>query len=163
LANLSELTIAHIGVALKNVIRTAAGGKEVKEGATAVANILEAMAADHLTHTVALSIATKLDKVIDSKMAAFTDQLQKAEQRIQDMTDAARDELQQAAELLNQASENIQAPAALPLSPPEGGATNGPRTYAAVLHNQLPLGHQTTLASTLHGKSKYWSINIQGR
>jgi hypothetical protein len=65
-ANMSELTIAHIGVALKNVIRAAAGGKEVKSGATAVANILEAMAADHLTHTVALSIATKLDKVIDS-------------------------------------------------------------------------------------------------
>jgi hypothetical protein len=146
--DLSELTIANIGIALKNIIRTAAGGKDIKEGATAVANVLEAMAADHLTHTVALSLATKLDKVIDQKMAIFTDQLQKAEQRIADTTEAARDELQRADELLNQAADNTQMPAnttTAPLGIPEVPGV-GPRTYAAALQNQLPLGHQSTLA-----------------
>jgi hypothetical protein len=62
-------------------------------------------------------------------MAAFTDQLQRAEQRIQDTTDVARDELQQAAELLNQAAENIQVPAAMPPSSPAGAANNEPHVH----------------------------------
>jgi len=143
---LTELTIAGIGTALKNIVRTVNAGKDMKEGAYAIAGVLEAMAQDHLAHTVALCLATKLDRIVDEKMTALTEQLSKADQQIQVTTEEACEELQRATELLNKAAASRPAAQPASLGNLAETQTMNTRTYAAAVHNQLPIGHQTTLA-----------------
>jgi len=118
----------------------------MKEGAYAIAGVLEAMAQDHLAHTVALCLATKLDRIVDEKMTALTEQLSKADQQIQVTTEEACEELQRATELLNKAAASRPAAQPASLGNLAETQTMNTRTYAAAVHNQLPIGHQTTLA-----------------
>jgi len=144
--NESGLTIMSIGTALKNIIRMVTVGKDMKEGAYAITGVLENMAQDHLTHTVALCLANKLDKVVDEKMGEFTKKLTDFEQQIQDTTDGACDELQCATELLNKAAVNRPVTQTAPAGNLAEAQAMNTRTYAAAVHSQLPIGHQTTLA-----------------
>jgi len=115
----------------------------MKEGSLTITSVLEAMTADHLTHTVALCLANKLDKIVDKKMTALTELLTKADQQIQDTVEEACDELQHATTLINKATASV--PGAPSGNPPEAQEVNV-CTYAAAIHSQLPIGHQTTLA-----------------
>ena len=89
---------------------------------------------------------TKLDKIVDEKMVAFTEQITKADMQIQETVEEACEELQRATEALNKAVTST--PAKLAATPGCSMETQMENTctYAAAVHNQLPIGHQTTLA-----------------
>ena len=118
----------------------------MKEGSLTITSVLEAMTADHLTHAVALCLATKLDNIVDKKLTVFTKQLNEAKQQMQDTMEEVCSELQLTTELLNKAVTNSPALSTGPAMNLPGGQGMDAHTYATAVHSQLPLGHQMTLA-----------------